>query len=490
MGLPTWHEGTQRWAQKIGHKIGKSGNRIEAWFYFTGPKATTPPPEVIADAVAKQREWKQIKAQWDTLSQSYAAIDPDTDFSKPVWYEVADTATPEVQEEIAAAKKADAKALAATAVAELSTVAQWGNNHQDIIAYLRQNGLLPQGMAVATRKPTIREAIDEYLDDERKRIDLKIGARIDVGTYNTDRNNLLICVGLSATPTPTEKVRIIDLNKPLIALDNADIKAIANHWFSLPGNVSSRATVANYFSGFKKFLAWAERQDELGFTRPKTTATTLAVNKSKEPNVTETDFPTLKTILSAAPERTKMYILLALTCGFYQRDIDELAASEVVETKGEMFVTGYRSKEDGENGSKIKTTHWIAPELATMMREHAAPKNEWGFYFLNKYGRPMFSEKLQGGKCSAVAKAWEKAVAKIENPPTFKQLRKWGWNEIQKYATSPVCSGETLAKRWAGQTGSGIGQFYRFDDYAPVVAAQKAMWQAIKGQLGFLKAAP
>jgi integrase len=283
-------------------------------------------------------------------------------------------------------------------------------------------------------------------------------------------------------------VKLLDLDKPLNALGHADLLAIAHYWFTLPGNVGSRRTVKNYFSGLRAFLNWCESQDAYGFTKPKESAKILSVKGADEPNVTPADYVSLAAVMKGAPVRTRMYAMLGVLCGFGQMDICKLGFSEVQVIDGETFITGYRAKEDSEakRGKKIKTTHWIPASVAAVMQAERAEPNEWGYYFLNRSGRPMFAEKIDGGKYDAVTKAWEGATADHDNAPTFKQLRKWGWNEIPKHAdlsVDKVCVGEMLAKRWAGQQGGGVAAAYRFSDYRPVIAAQRAWWAEIEAKV-------
>lgn len=485
--LPHWHR-SNRWAIKIGYRHSKAGARVEAWHYFEGAQQSSPPSSVIVEAARLQEQWRTIKSEWPTVAPLLAELDPDADYTAgPVWFDRSMLSTPLAEaDEIKQANAAAAAHVAKAAVGQLAEVKGQASEGQ-ILAYLKSAGLLPKGLAVATRNVTIREAIAEYLDAEAKRVALKIGSRIDAGTFNTKRCNVLISVGLTTTTTEEVKqvTKVIDLDKPLVALDRKDVEAVAAHWFALPGEVKSRRTVANYLAGFKSFLTWADQQEAYGFTMPKGTADILYVNGKHEPNVTPVDYPKLKALLAAAPERVRMYALLALTCGFYQSDICELAAAEVSTVEGETYITGYRSKEDAEAkaGSKIKTTHWVAPEIARMMERQKAPANQWGLYFLTRYGQPLKVERIGGSTNNAVKSSWEKLTKGDDTAPTFKQLRKWGWNEIQKYGTDRVCTGEALAKRWAGQQGGGIGNHYRVEDYAPVIAAQRAWWRVLKTEL-------
>jgi hypothetical protein len=488
MTLPKFNPALGRWAQKIGYNHSKTGKRVEAWSYFAGPESETPPPDVVADSVAKQREWNSIKTEWPELRPALEQLYPDDDWQKPVWFDRDILSTPiDAGEEILEAQKADANYLAKDHVAELKQIEDWGKNQEQIVGYLKAAGLLPKGVQVATRKLTIREAMNEYLTTEEKRLALKVGAAIKVGTHNTDRNNLLLCVGLSIAVEPEEKVKIIDLTKPLVALDNSDIETLAHHWFTLPGNVNSKRTIKNYFAGFRKFVTWCETQDALGFTRPRNMNQVLRIKDGgvSTPAV-RPNYALVKSIIENTSERTQMYGLLGLFCGFGQADIYRMEENELEEIDGEYYITGYRAKEDSEakSNTKIKTTHWIPSELAAMLKKYRAPKNEWGLFFLNRFNRPIFTETLHGGKSNSVATSWDKALEDSRKKLTFKQLRKMGWNEIPKYSTDKVCVGETMSKRWAGQAGGGIGNHYRFQDYEPVIQAQKKWWPVVQKQLG------
>ena len=477
--LPRWHAASNKWSLRCGYEITKHGTRQRKWFYFDGPNGNSPPPDVIADAVAIQRDWQEIKQNWESISKTLAELDPETDYSMPVWYDRdwvagATNPSPREQEELEKARAVDAGFKTKDAVETLSQLAQQRHNETQIIETLRAAGLLPKGISAPTRTLTIRQAINEYLDSEQERIDLKQGAKIQTGTFNTSRNNLLLCLGQTTAAESTEAIRIIDLDKPLLALNNKDTEAVAHHWFK---TTKSRRTIRNYFGGFRAFLNWAELQDDLGFVAPKKVSKTLFIaggNDSGE--VTEPDHEKLKSILETASESVKLWVFFGVFCGFYQRDIASMDVSEVEEIKGETYITGFRSKENAEAkvSTKIKVTHWIPPEIVAVMRKRKAPKNKWGLYFLNSHGVPMFADKLKGGRRDNIGEQWHRLKPGLQ----FRQLRKWGWNWIPKHGNDPACSGETLSKRWAGQEGGGTSKAYRFSDYLPVIEAQKRWWES------------
>jgi integrase len=498
----SWHD-SGRWFSKIGYTHTKKGTRTRAFFYFNGAQGSEPPTDVIADVTNKKREWAEIEKNWDQirpLLEADARIsNSKLDFAKPVWFDRAILREMDADdlEAIKDAEQADAEAIGQEAVADMQLALERGALTDSLISSLRAAGVLPKGILAPSRTVTIREAIQEYLKAQKERIGRKIGDRIEIGTFNTSRNNLLLCLGCDiskdwkpAEPLKGEQPWRVDLNRPLVSLDNRDLKTIADHWFNLPGDVTSRRTVKNYFGGLRTFLNWCDLQEDFGFARPKAMAKILQVTTSNETVVTEANYELLKTCLVDAAERTKIYAVLGMFCGFNQADICKMTTDEVATLAGETYITGYRSKEDAETKAKtkIKCTHWIPSEIAELMRKHqAAAKNKHSLYFLNKHGSPMFHEALEGGKTNAVTKAWEKVMA-AHPAPTFKHLRKWGWNEIQLHADTTVdirCVGEVMAKRWSGQQGGGVSASYRFDDYRPVIAAQQKWWKVIGKAIGF-----
>lgn len=498
-----WHSGTNRWASSIGKKHSKKGDRVAAVWYFTGAPGE-PSAEVVADVVVKRREWAKIKAEWPTLKAKLSENKPDLDWSKPVWYDPADLEDPAnfVGEgddpDVLKLELADAAhARTGMAVEDLALAARSPNASAGTIAeQLRAAGIIRKEMMIPIRTLSVREAMDEYLDGQKARVSLKAGKRIDVGSYNGTRRNLMLSLGLSCGKGD-RAMRIkaasplIDLDKPIVNVGRKDLEQVAAHWHMLPvsvrGTEMSRRTVQNYLAGLRWFLSWCSEQEDLGFSYPKAYDKVLQMNGSVEPNVTPVNYTVLAEIFKTASERTRMYGLIGLLAGFYQADISKLMSSEVQEVKGELYVTGYRSKEDSESKAtvKIRTTHCMPKEVADLMRRHKAEPNQWGVYFLNKASRPMRSETIDGGKIDAVADAWSHATKDVDGAPSFKQLRKWGWNEIQRFGDpkDQVCIRETLAHRWAGQQGGRVAQSYRREDYEPVIAAQRRWWKAIKGKV-------
>src|SRR5690349_15462320 len=86
---PRWHQATDRWCLKIGKKHSKDGRPVEAWHYWTGEfNDGNPPAEVVANAVQKQRDWEDVKANWSEygprLERAYCGPgDAKPDYTEP-----------------------------------------------------------------------------------------------------------------------------------------------------------------------------------------------------------------------------------------------------------------------------------------------------------------------------------------------------------------------------------------------------------------------
>ena len=60
--LPEWLEDTKRWRMRIGYHFSRNGQRVERLFYWPAAdnNGGTPQLHVIAEAVQRQKEWRQI----------------------------------------------------------------------------------------------------------------------------------------------------------------------------------------------------------------------------------------------------------------------------------------------------------------------------------------------------------------------------------------------------------------------------------------------
>lgn len=97
----------------------------------------------------------------------------------------------------------------------------------------------------------------------------------------------------------------------------------------------------------------------------------------------------IKTLLAEAAERTKLYILLQLNCGFTQKDISDLAPSEVDWKAGR--IRRRRSKTRNEDNVPI-VNYLLWPETFRLLQEHRSVSPERAL--LNSNGKPLLQEFL------------------------------------------------------------------------------------------------
>ncbi len=122
-------------------------------------------------------------------------------------------------------------------------------------------------------------------------------------------------------------------------------------------------------------------------------------------------------ILNASQGKARLYVLLALNCGFTQKDISDLTHSEVDLEAG--TITRRRSKtRHHENAPTVTYRLW--PETLESLNRFVVQGGER--VLLNSVGNPLVSE---GRKADAIAKAMQTLRANMarEDPITFKRFR-------------------------------------------------------------------
>jgi len=115
----------------------------------------------------------------------------------------------------------------------------------------------------------------------------------------------------------------------------------------------------------------------------------LRISKSKRKIMTFT-LEEIKTLLTGASDRTRLYILLMLNCGMTQKDVADLDVFEVDWDAGR--IKRKRSKtSDEENVPEVDYLLW--PETIRLLRQERDAKSS-DRVLLNSNGSPIWSEKL------------------------------------------------------------------------------------------------
>lgn len=137
----------------------------------------------------------------------------------------------------------------------------------------------------------------------------------------------------------------------------------------------------------------------------------------------------VKALLSNATERTCLFVLLGLNCGYTQQDISDLQQSEVDWDK--RTITRKRSKTRGEqNVPTVTYPLWDATYKALQRERSDHPER----LLTNTTGEPVVVRKVKDGKLATndnVRSAFERATRKLEIKKSFKVLRKTAASKLE-----------------------------------------------------------
>lgn len=141
------------------------------------------------------------------------------------------------------------------------------------------------------------------------------------------------------------------------------------------------------------------------------------------------------TILGAATDRMRLYVLMALNCGMYQSDLSELHPSEVDWQAG--TVTRRRTKTANNTGNVPTVRYPLWPSTFALLKQFRSDDPE--HVLLNEHGRKLRDEYIRSDgvaqKRDTIHWAWKRLaercpVAKVK---TFRHLRKTGSSTIEEH---------------------------------------------------------
>ena len=418
--LPTYHAASNRWRFRIHHHQGQKD-----WYWPADGDSSTPPPDVIAAAVAVQDRWRELKREWPRGMRAMLELThPDKDWSSLVWIEV-----PTVQADIdfyvqqlrmdaeeeyraavrkvisggmskflGSARRADAMKLPDELMRILRPEGTADTWFDEALKAREQTRLhMVEGLATtrAVIHPvTVREAMAAYLAKHRKRTTLKTGDWIKESTFQMLRKTLLSVFGLSCSEMmqPVGGDVPFDLDVPLNTVSDSVLENLARFWHGMPEGVASTRTIRNRLQAAREFFNWCGRRN-YGFKFCKDVAKIFTA-EDVETKPKSFDAEQIKRILAQGKSRgrlrLKLYVLLGLICGYTQVDCCEIAVCDYLTEDGERYIHRYRSKEARpKRGSRpIRVKHWIPPELAELIDAELA-SNPKGFLFNSETGRVL-----------------------------------------------------------------------------------------------------
>ena len=173
-------------------------------------------------------------------------------------------------------------------------------------------------------------------------------------------------------------------------LDHATLSTFRNYLLQqMASKRISDAYARDVLGTFRQFIRWlANNTDQLDTLPKNLDDKRLAISVASQKAKT-LDKAKVKALLSAASNRTKLYILLGLNCTMTQQDIADLQQSEVDWRRG--TITRKRSKtSDYDSVPEVKYQLWKAT-FALLKRERS---DDEARVLLTRDGKPLKTETL------------------------------------------------------------------------------------------------
>lgn len=190
-----------------------------------------------------------------------------------------------------------------------------------------------------------------------------------------------------------------------------------------------------------------------------------------EPTVNRFSREEIHTLYSAASERTKMYMLLALNCGMGQTDISSLRTFEI--QMSEKRIVRKRTK----TGVHCEFALW--PLTVEMLKRHGNLDGEPGArVFLSKSGHPLVREYFIDDKfkrTDAIRSAFFRLMKKTKMPNHrgFYSLRKTAASEIEIIDSA-------VTEMFLGHSEKGLKRHYAERDWKRLDMAILKMGESIE----------
>lgn len=207
-------------------------------------------------------------------------------------------------------------------------------------------------------------------------------------------------------------------------IDHASVSAFRNHLLQrIAGKQISESYAKDVLATFRQFIRWLANNTDKLETLPKNLDDRrLAISVSQQKAKT-LDTAQITKLLSAASNRTRLYLLLGLNCAMTQQDIADLQPSEVDWTAGK--ITRKRSK-TSDVGSVPEVTYRMWPMTFALLKSERSEATDR--VLLTQDGRPLktetISESSKFQKTDAVRLALRRLSEKTGIEFTMKMLKK------------------------------------------------------------------
>lgn len=267
------------------------------------------------------------------------------------------------------------------------------------------------------QQPTIAQVRGKYLRYRKGKVGIGGGEGIKESTYSNDADNLRRTCGY------------IDASQSITSLTYAALEQWKDQVFRRVNNGLTKRTAVNYMRSVKGMLEWAHREQSISYRHPEDFTDLFAYRVKAPIKIAEYDAEQLKTLLSKATERSRLYVYLALNCGYTQVDIANLRQSEIITYNGKAAICRRRDKTSHQNDFEALHTLW--PETLELLKRQKAGPNPMNLALVNEMGKPLY-ERTEHRIYDAISDAHAHLCKRSKVHLPFKQFRKIGSTAIQR----------------------------------------------------------
>lgn len=413
----TWRSDSKRWVKKhLGELVYASYRKLKTLF-----------PHLVT-ACTKDGTREAANAFWEQFisgKQSVPKLSSDYERLVAIYRQMRDWHLSQGNHEAAAQCNDEATAYEAQGLSEDPPKLSSLDNplrHSEIGAAVWQDRF--QQMRSKVIEYSVAKAIREFLDFKR--------AAVDNENLTADAWDSLRChLGKLDEYRGGEAVALSEINEDFVE----------GYYLWLMSQVKKKKYAADYahsiFAAFKSFVRhhWRRRRLEL----PRNLDEPALVFKRKGKAIILWEREEIHRFVEAANDRTRLYALLALNCGFYSSDIATLSAHEVDFVEGRITRRRHKT-EDHETVPIISWKLW--PETLRLLTKERNPEISLNkksksdlLVLLNDEGRPLRTSELTDKfrKTDNIRNAINRVCYKLKVRKTAKQLRKTSASTLETH---------------------------------------------------------
>jgi integrase len=172
----------------------------------------------------------------------------------------------------------------------------------------------------------------------------------------------------------------------------------------------SAATMKNYQGAARSFIRWAWERGHLKDLPRNLNSRNLVVRVPLAEPVLFT-VNEIQTLLAIANETQRLYILLALNCGMYPKDISSLRQDEVDWEAGRIRRQRTKTRDRSTNVPKVDYLLWRSTFV--LLTKHRSKHKQLAL--TNEQGGPLWVQADDKAKSSAVESSWKRLAARLSD---------------------------------------------------------------------------